>query len=138
MYSLPRGRLLAFASDVMALWGIGVLAGGTILACGGGSGGQAWCALAAYAFCAAAFSLALVRFTAAEGRVDGLGPFAALLLCLAGGCFLDLSQVSPAFLRFAWPMPPYLALQAAQGSRQAVGVLLLEGVLFAVVGRPRR
>ena len=138
MYSLPRGRLLAFASDVMALWGIGVLAGGTILACGGGSGGQAWCALAAYAFCAAAFSLALVRFTAAEGRVDGLGPFIALLLCLAGGCFLDLSQVSPAFLRFAWPAPPYLALQAAQGSRQAVGVLLLEGVLFAVVGRPRR
>lgn len=144
MYSLPHGKRLAYASDILALMGIGLLAGAVILIFGGqpawtGEAGiRTWAALAGYAFCITGISLALVRFTAQEGRVDGLGPFLALVLCLAGGCFMDLSQISPLWARIASVIPPGLALAAGEGSWRAVGLLLAEGALFMAVGRPRR
>ena len=105
---------------------------------GGGLDGWTLIAAAAYALCGAALALALVRFTAQEGRVDALAPFLALILCLLGGCFLDLSQLSPTAARLALLTPPGLAVRAAQGSPAAAAALLLAGAALLRLGMPRR
>lgn len=137
MYSLPYGAMLSYGSDVLALMGIGLLTGTAVLLAGGAER-AAWAAMAGYVFCAVGLSLALVRFTAQEGRVDGLGPFLALILCLAGGCFMDLAQAMPEFARIASWTPPGQMLAAGAGSRTALGLLLAEGVLFLALGAPGR
>ena len=91
-----------------------------------------------YALCCAALAQGLVRWTALEGRVDALAPFAALILCLLGGCFLDLSGVSPAMARLALLTPPGLAQAASEGSAKALAALAGEGAALFALGLPRR
>jgi ABC-type multidrug transport system permease subunit len=88
----------------------------------------------AYAFCTAGLSLLLIRLTALEGRVDGLAPFLALVLCLLGGCFMDLGQLSAALEVFSWLTPPGLAVRATEGSQTALAVLLTEGIIWSGAG----
>ena len=138
MYSLRFGKTLSYGSDLLALFGIGLLVGAAVLVSGGRPDVTAWAAMAGYAFCSAGLCLALVRLMAKEGRVDGLGPFLALALCLLGGCFIDLAQASPGLARLAaWTMPGQM-LAAGKGSWQALGILLAEGAAFAAAGAPRR
>ena len=70
--------------------------------------------------------------------MDALAPFAALILCLLGGCFLDLREVSPMMARLAMAVPPGLAQAAAEGSGRALAVLAGEGAALFALGLPRR
>jgi hypothetical protein len=136
LLSLPHGRLLACGSDCLALGILGFLtAAAVLLPCGAFS---TLPAAAAYAFCSAALAQALTRFTAMEGRVDGFAPFLALFLCLLGGCFLDLSQLLPAFQTASLITPPGLALRAASGFLPAYAALLGQGALFLFIASPGR
>ena len=138
MSGLPWGRLLSYGSDCLALTGLGLACSLAILLPSGLPEPAVLGAVLAYAFCASALSLALVRLTALEGRVDGLAPFLALILCLLGGCFLDLSQLSPALARLSLFTPPGLALRAAEGAWGPAAALLGAGALLFAAGLPRR
>ena len=137
--SLPGGRLLVHGGDCLALAQLGFLvwlaARPPIV-----EKGWLWTAAAGlvYALCCAALAQGLVRWTALEGRVDALAPFAALILCLLGGCFLDLSGVSPAMARLALLTPPGLAQAASEGSAKALAALAGEGAALFALGLPRR
>ena len=81
----------------------------------------------------------LIRFTSTDGRVDGLAPFLALILCLLGGCFMDLSQLSPALRTVSLLTPPGLALEASRGTWPALLALLCAAAVLFIIGlRPRR
>ena len=134
MTSLPRGRLLSFASDCLALTGLGLLCALAILAPSGPPGPAALLSALAYAFCTAALALVLVRLSPLEGRVDGLAPFLALILCLLGGCFLDLAQLSPGLSLISLLTSPGLALRGSEGAWWAAAVLAAAGGLLFAVG----
>ena len=135
MSAIPRGVWLAYGSDCLALAALGLV---SLLAVLLPDGELPILAAALYALCAAALSLALVRLTALEGRVDALAPFLVLLLCLLGGCFLDLSQLSPQVERLSMLVPPGLAVRAAEGVLPAYGILAAQALVFFVLGFPRR
>ena len=135
MSAIPRGAWLAYGSDCLALAALGLLA---LLAVLLPVGEAPIPAAVLYALCAAALSRALVRLTALEGRVDALAPFLALLLCLLGGCFLDLSRLSPRTELLAMFVPPGLAARAAEGVLPAYGILAAEALACFALGFPRR
>lgn len=137
MASLSWGRLLSYGSDCLALTALGILTALAILCPGGGTGVWGLMSAVGYAFTAAALSLAVTRFTALEGRIDALAPFLALILCLLGGCFLDLAQFSPTFARLSALTPPGLARMTESGNPLAFAALLGEGLLFLFLGSPR-
>ena len=133
MAVLQRGRLLSFGSDCLALTALGLIVMLAVLL----PGGIVWSQLpaaAAYALTAAAMSLTLARVTALAGRVDALAPFLALLLCLFGGCFVDLSGLSPAMAAASLLSPAGLAVR---GTWSATVVLLAEAALLFFAGMPR-
>ena len=139
MWSLPFGRVLSYGSDCLALVGLGLLVSLCILLFGGCT--DLWTAAAtlAYTLCVSALALMLIRFTNTDGRVDGLAPFLALILCLLGGCFMDLSQLSPALRTVSLLTPPGLALEASRGAWPALLALLCAAAVFFAIGlRPRR
>ena len=135
MSAIPRGVWLAYGSDCLALAALGLLSLLAVLLPGGE---VPLPAAALYALCAAALSLALTRLAALEGRVDALAPFLALLLCLLGGCFIDLSRLSPRTELLAMIAPPGLAARAAQGVWPAYGILGAETAACFALGFPRR
>lgn len=136
--SLPWGRLLACGSDWLALTALGLLTALAVLLPAGPPGAAEILAALLYAACAAALAMALDRSVDREGRVDGLAPFLSMCLCLFGGCFLDLSQLSPAFAALALLTPPGLAVEAAGGSWPALAALAAEAALFLRLAVPGR
>ena len=84
------------------------------------------------ALCMASLSVAVTRFGAAEGRVDALAPLLAVLICLAGGCFLDLSALSPALEKLTALSPAGLAVRAFAGSVPAGALLAGETAIFSL------
>ena len=135
MSAVPRGVWLAYGSDCLALAALGLLA---LLAVLLPVGEVPILAAAAYALCAAELSLALTRLTALEGRVDALAPLLSLLLCLLGGCFIDLSRLSPQAELLALIAPPGLAVRAAEGVWPAYGILAVQTLICFALGFPRR
>ncbi len=135
MCAMPRGRLISYGSDCLALSALGTLVALAVLLPAGGVLRQLPAAIS-YALCAAALALALIRATALAGRVDALAPFLALTLCLAGGCFLDIGALSPAMDAVSLLSPAGLAVRAAEGSPGACGALLAEGALLFFLGMP--
>ena len=135
MSAVPRGAWLAYGSDCLALAALGLLSLLAVLLPGGE---VPILAAAVYALCAAALSLALMRLTALEGRVDALAPFLALLLCLLGGCFIDLSQLSPQAELLAMIAPPGLAVRAAEDALPAYGILAAQALACFALGFPGR
>lgn len=135
--AMPRGRVLSYGSDCLALSLLGLLVMAAVLFPGGGGTAAGLSAAAAYALCAAALALALTRASAMAGRVDALAPFLALLLCLLGGCFLDIRALSPAVENAALLSPAGLAVRAAEDSVGAGLALLAEGAALFVLGMPR-
>ncbi len=136
MCAMPRGRVLSYGSDCLALSVLGLLVLAAVLL-PGKNAAAALPAAAAYALCAAALALALARASAMAGRVDALAPFLAMLLCLLGGCFLDVRVLSPTAAAAALLSPAGLAVRAAEGSVGAGLALLAEGAVLFVLGMPR-
>lgn len=135
---LPHGRLLAYGNECLALTALGLFTALAVLLPTGRDCLPALPGAAAYAFCAAGLSMALTRLTAVEGRVDGLAPLLALGLCLLGGCFLDLSALSPGLKALSLLTPPGLAVRSNTGSLPALGGLIAEGLVFLLLAVPRR
>lgn len=137
MKVLPGGSFLSYGSDALALWTAGMLAGlCALLPAGEGTLGNA-AVLAAYAFCAAGAALALSRYAAVSGRMDALAPFAALITCIVGGCFGDLSQISEAMGRISAFTPQGLALRAAGGQGICLLWLCCMGMVLFLLGAPK-
>lgn len=137
MGSLPRGRLLSYGSDFLALALLGLCVMLAALLPNRDAIGLLPAA-ALYALAASALALALVRLTALAGRVDALAPFLALLLCLLGGCFLDLGQLSPTARALSCLSPAGLAVRASEGSVPAAAALAAAGAALFALGMPRR
>jgi len=134
---LPGGMALSYGSDALALLGIALAAGLCVLLPGGVPDGWSCLALLGYGSCVTGAVLALSRGRSAE-RMDVLAPFAALITSLAGGCFGDLSGLSPALRTVSALTPQGLALRAAAGSLPALAVLLAAGGALLALGAPRR
>jgi len=128
--SLPGGLALSYGTEVAALLAVCLLTGACALFPGREVRGMDWLALAVYSLCVTGAALALARLGAAE-RMDALAPFAALLTCLAGGCFGEVGSISLL-------TPQGLALHAAAGSLLALVALLLIAAVLFWLGAPRR
>ncbi len=131
MGSIPRGKAMELASSLVSLTALGYALTALALL-PSGSGADSYIAAIPAAFCFAALSLLLARRAGGEGRVDALAPLAALLICLLGGCFMDLSSLSPAAARLTLLSPAGLAF-AARSSPPCALALLLEGAAFTAL-----
>ncbi len=120
MYSLVRGGWLSRGSDCLALSFLGAVMGLAALAAADSLQPAAVAAVLAYAFCTAGLSLLLIRLTALEGRVDGLAPFLALVLCLLGGCFMDLGAAVCGAGGIFLADATWTAVRATEGSQTAL------------------
>lgn len=130
--SLPGGRALSYGSDALALLLVSTAAGVCALLLDGLV--LPWCLpLLAYTFCVTGAALTLCRLGSAE-RMDVLAPFAALLTCLAGGCFGDLGSLSPALHALSLFTPQGLALRGGG----ALLILTLAGSLLLLLGAPKQ
>jgi len=138
MFSLPGGGVLSWGSSCAALTALGFALCLAVLLPGGDCSAVPLLAALGYSFCVAALALVLARLSAQEGRVDGLAPFLALILCLLGGCFLDFTQLSPTLGTLSLLAPPGLAVRAAQGSLPCLAALAAEGTILFLAGMPRR
>ena len=129
--SLPHGRALSLGSDCLALLSLGMITGiCTLLPAGWDACLQRLPILLVSSFCCSSLSLLLTRFSVLEGRVDGLAPVLALILCLFGGCFLDFTQFSPFMRVLALLTPTGLTMAAANGTVAACGALVGTGIIF--------
>ena len=137
--SLPHGRVLSLGSDCLALLSLGLMTGVcTLLPTGWESCLRRLPVLLASSFCCSTLSLLLTRLSVLEGRVDGLAPVVALILCLLGGCFLDLSQLSTTMKVVALLTPTGLAMAAADGALGACGALVVMGSIFLMACIPSK
>ena len=122
-----RGRAVELASSLAALTLLG-FASAALTLLPSGSGAKQYIAALPASFCFAALALWLARAAGGEGRVDALAPLAALL----GGCFMDLSALSPAVARLTLLSPAGLAAAAAASPLCALA-LLAEGAAFTAL-----
>ena len=129
-----EGRVLTGVADFLALFAEDLLPAVCFLfATGGGDAGLLpglvlfLCASCALAFCVTGAS-------GKTGRVDALAPMLTLLICLLGGCFLDLSVLSPRIAGVMMLSPAGALLFASRGSGTALAVLAAQSVLFFAIG----
>lgn len=135
LFSLPGGPALSYASDALALL-LAVLAAGACSLLWGGTPLRDWLILPAYGLCVAGLALTLARWGAA-GRMDALAPFITLLTCLVGGCFGDISLLSPALSALSLLTPQGLALRWSAGAAFPMSLLTVLGLVFLLLGAPR-
>ncbi len=133
--SFPLGGLLYHASDLLALFLLGLLIFLAAFLPSGPPTAAEMATAAAYSLCSAALAMALAGARGAEGQVDALAPFLSLVLCLFGGCFADLSSLSPAMERLSLLTAPGLLLRPGTGS--ALALTLIAAALLAL-GAPLR
>ncbi len=148
MQPLPGGRLLSHGSDLLSLTLTGfiycmaaLMPGLLLQAVTSGAppvsfaaalpGRAAACFL--YAFCGGALSLFLVRKSPMEGRIDAMAPVLTVLLCLTGGCFMDLTSLSRGLRFLSLLSPPGLLTGACSGSPAAFAILAAEGLLLSLL-----
>ena len=132
------GRWLTYGADIIAICLTGMLTGACFLLPGGIVTGRELCAAILLVICVTVFSLTVTRLTAQAGRVDALAPLLTLLICLLGGCFLDLSALPGPVSRIMMLSPAGAALMASGGNNAAYIVLLLESVCFLLPVMRRR
>ena len=118
LYGKEVGRLLLTGAVVSA-----VLCLILFPSSGEAAGSDLAKAFTALVFIMTCVSLILVRLFPAAERTDLLAPTMALILCLAGGCFLNLQALSPGFARIMRATPTGLALLAAGGDGKALAIL---------------
>lgn len=132
MASVQNGRALYELSELLALTLLGAAAELLVLAPDISSALRGLPAVPASSLCFAGLAVLLTRLGSGEGRLDALAPVLALLLCLLGGCFMDLSALPRGTADLTLLSPAALALRAYGGSLTATSALLLESAVFAV------
>ncbi len=135
MRALPSGSAMGALSDVLSLFFAGLAMAAAVLIPQGGATAAELVLLAAYVFALTGLCLLIGRFGRAAGRADVLSPFVALVTGLIGGCFMDLTSVSPELARLALFTPQGLLLAALAGDAPfALPALVASGfaALFAV------
>lgn len=115
MRALPAGNFKSALSDVAGLFFAGCMMALAVLAPQGGAGAEEIALFAAYVFNLTGLCMLVGRHGRAAGRADVLSPFAALLSGLVGGCFMDLTSVSPQLARLALFTPQGLLLAGLSG-----------------------
>ena len=136
MLSIPGGRFLSYGSDVAALTVACFIPGLTFLT-GAGLPPQLTGTLACFSFFVSCFGLLIAAFTASEGRIDGLACYLSVLLCILGGCFMDLTAIAPRTAAFVRLTPAGAALSAGSGNPAGLAVLAGGGILCALTGMLR-
>ncbi|MBQ6735751.1 MAG: ABC transporter permease [Lachnospiraceae bacterium] len=138
MMTVSFGRHLSYGADVLAVFTAGLLCALAFFAPFGLP--PLWRVLIVLLLVinVTLLSILLTNITVHTGRVDALAPLATLLICLAGGCFLDLTGIAPSLTRLMTVSPAGAALFAERGSLIALAVLAGETVLFGAGAFPRR
>ena len=72
-----------------------------------------------------------------EGRIDAMAPVLTVLLCLTGGCFMDLTSLSRGLRFLSLLSPPGLLTGACSGSPAAFAILAAEGLLLSLLSGRR-
>ena len=128
LQSMDHGKELAYVSDYLAmmLFGTGTA---LLVMLPYGITIRQLAAIAAYVFCCAAFTRLIALITVSEARIDALAPFLALILCLAGGCFTDISHLAGMPAKISMLIPPGALIRAAAGNKGAFLLLLIEGCM---------
>ena len=123
----PRGRGIAFFSDVGAL----LLSGGILIVPALLFAADRSLRLAAlllcYTVCITGLCLFLSRFSV-SGRLDLVGPLAALITSIAGGCFADLSALGGIWRIIPLFTPQGQLIYSLRGAPLLGLLLLLEGL----------
>lgn len=138
MMCYPHGSLLQYGSMMLPLVLAGIVWTAIFATLQDGLHPSEFPIVLGYILCVAALSLCLAAWTGVEGRIDGLGPFLAVLLCLVGGCFADLSLLGPGWEMVSLASPAGQFLHAARGSKLCMVLLYLEAVVFSVVAFPKK
>lgn len=127
-----RGAAFAFLTDNGALLLPGLLFTGTVYLCLG-SVRPPLLPLCAYTFAAAGLSSFLSAFRKSPGT-DALSPYLALLTSLLGGCFFDVSLLSPLFQTLSLLTPQGLLIWAAKSGDPLPALLLFAAglLLYAI------
>ena len=82
-----------------------------------------------FSFFVSCFGLMISSFTASEGRIDGLACYLSVLLCILGGCFMDVAAAAPQLAGLVRLSPVGAALAAEAGSAAGYAVLIGGGFL---------
>lgn len=134
MLASPHGLITSYASDVLAVFAIGLVVGVAALLPLGISGAATLLALVLYTFCVSCLGLFLSGFGGVSGKMDAVAPFIVLITCLVGGCFGSLKQLSPTTGLLSFLTPQGLAIEAAEGNPIFLVLVFLPGVIFLTLG----
>ena len=131
MRAVDGGRTLAFMSDAFAVLIPAFLFAIEAFLISSGMSIKLLAALLAYSVAVTGICLALSK-TGGAGRIDAVSPFAALVTSILGGCFVELSSLSPALRIVARLTPQGQMIAAANGAGAFIPLLIAEGAVFAL------
>lgn len=129
----PQGNLLFFASDFVALSIIGLSLSLGILSFAHELSASSVLASISYTLCICSLILWTLQKTSIDGAIDASTPFVALILCLLGGCFADLSALSPAIQKMSFLSPAGQVIHAIEHPSMNL-LLLMEATVFFLLG----
>ena len=131
MRVIEGGRTLSFMSDAAALFIPALLFALEAYLISPGMSVKLLAALLCYAVCVSGLCLILSK-TGGAGRIDAVSPFAALVTSIFGGCFAELTGLSPVLRVIARLTPQGQMIAVSNGAWVFVPVLIAEGALFAL------
>lgn len=127
---LPHGRKQSFLSDMLSVSPVLILIQlCSIFLCGRVSITDITVSIA-YCVLITSIGFIISRKTQTEGRVDGIACFIAVILCLVGGCFLDITELPGKMHYLTWLSPVGLARGALKGEYIPAVLLILENVIM--------
>ena len=132
MRSLPKGKQLAICSDLLALFMTGFITA-VIFMVTKRMSAAVLPVYILYIILTSLIAYLLTALSSSEGMIDSISPFISLMICVIGGCFIDLSSAIPIFRTFSMISPAGLLVNACAGSMTAVLVMVGESLLFAAL-----
>ncbi|MCR5795440.1 MAG: ABC transporter permease, partial [Solobacterium sp.] len=132
MCSLPKGKQLAICSDLLALFMTGFITAVIFMAVKRMSPGLLPVYIL-YIILTSLIAYLLTALSSSEGMIDSISPFISLMICVIGGCFIDLSSAIAIFKTFSMISPAGLLVHACAGSATALLIMIGESLLFAAL-----
>ena len=132
MRSLPKGKQLAICSDLLALFMTGFITA-VIFMVTKRMSAAVLPVYILYIILTSLIAYLLTALSSSEGMIDSISPFISLMICVIGGCFIDLSSAIPIFRTFSMISPAGLLVNACAGSMTAVLVMVGESLRFAAL-----